>query len=668
MGVAASAQLPCASGPVQARRRLQKCICLVRQLTLLPSGAFALIASVLVSHRSGVRPAHVRAQLSWALSRRDEPLKNAQLSRRWQPARQTQRGEVDPLNCPNFALKIRVDGSPVRTIPRTASEAAHSTGTQSTNSAARRTIEQATCETTLKATLQACVRGETRRAGINLLSVVSPAEHCFFVRGCSSFLLADPPSAQPRRRSPPPPLLIMDEHIGLTPKVAEQILQRAHIAQLHDADTAAGTAQRLHNILLQFPTLLHKPQAQTNVFQIAEAVTRSIAKWPQPVWSNSADSAAATSVSPSDSTCPSTTQLYLVRLLQQIFSMRAHFTTKQTARLNQWAEELRAQLGDNGEERIWDQLQCIKLQFNTGNPFANLQLAPFTVPELTHAQLSTKSSTTVTAAAASASSRRSVASSVPFFFLPRTTCPSCHRAQPFYCTFCCEVIHPLALNKLPQVELSLRIDIVMHPAVLRHKSTALQTLLLVHPRSHISVHTFPALPVFDVATTVVMFPSDEAKTVPQIAKDLSAPESGSKLTSMRRVVFLEGTWAEAKLMLAHPKLKSLTALRLDFGSVADSAASESTDSAAPSTPSTAFWRYQRFGPSFLSSIEAIFHTLKQLDAHGLMPVEDNGTGQASSVAPSPSRFDNVLWLFAMSYERVRAHYRQNSLLLPPVQS
>lgn len=463
----------------------------------------------------------------------------------------------------------------------------------------------------------------------------------------------------------------MDEHIGLTHKVAEQILQRAHLAQLQAADTAAGTAQRLHNILAQFPALLHKPQAQTNVFQLAESITRMAAKWPQTTWIalNAPDSTAAAPISSAeDPSLLSITQLYLLSLLQRIFSMRTHFTAKQAGRLDEWAEELRARLGGvNGGERVREQVQLIKRQFNSGDPFANLQLAPFTVPGLTQAQLSSKSSS----AAAAASSSPSSASSIPFFFLPRTTCPSCHRTQPFYCTFCYEVIHPLAQNKLPQVELSLQIDIVLHPAVLRHKSTALQTLLLVHPRSNIAVHTFPALPAYDPATTVVMFPSDEARTVQQMAKELRALDSGSKLTSVQRVVFLEGTWEEGRRMLAHPKLSSLTALRLDFGGAATSAASASVDSPAASSPSTAFWRYQRFGPSFLSSIEAILHTLMQLDAHGLMPEAAGRAESISSsslVARSPSRFDNVLWLFAMSYERVRAHYRQNPSLLPPVQS
>ena len=249
----------------------------------------------------------------------------------------------------------------------------------------------------------------------------------------------------------------------------------------------------------------------------------------------------------------------------------------------------------------------------------------------------------------------------------------------------------------------------------RHKSTALQTLLLVRPRSGVSVHTYPGLPVYDPSTTAVLFPSEGALTVRQLAAAIatlaarneptsaSSTPSGSLISdpapssspspppscpvrSLQRIVFLEGTWDEAQLMLAHPKLQALTQLRLDFGSegshsrgdtspaeAASGSSSASPLSSSPSSasPSTAFWRYQRFGSSFLSSIEAIYHTVAQMQAEGLLL--DAASGHAatspapssSPLTPSSSPPSHLLWLFAMSHERVRAHYRQNPKLLPP---
>lgn len=318
----------------------------------------------------------------------------------------------------------------------------------------------------------------------------------------------------------------------------------------------------------------------------------------------------------------------------------------------------------------------------------------------------------------------------------------------------------LLLLQLPRVDLPLAIDIILHPNVVRdpkanaatasiaraashlglfspccnstsslslcvrallpvfqlpHKSTALQTLLLAHPRA--SVHTYPSLPAFDAAHTAVVFPSDRALTVQQLAHRLrsrsTAPDRGAgaaapldagaasdsdpsscvqqqqqpageevcPLVSLGRVLFLEGTWGEAEQMLVHPRLQPLAHLRLDFSAEASISAAEAPageNAAAASCPSTSFWRYQRFGAAFLSSIEAIYHCMKQISEQRV-PLADpetvagtaapTTTSPAGAAAPasSPHRFDNLLWLFAMAYQRVRAHYCSQPTLLPPVQ-
>jgi len=198
---------------------------------------------------------------------------------------------------------------------------------------------------------------------------------------------------------------------------------------------------------------------------------------------------------------------------------------------------------------------------------------------------------------------------------------------------------------------------------------------------------------------VVVFPSDfahkKAVTIAQLpglmreaAADASPSSSSSfPLRSLRRVLFLEGTWEEGAAMAADARLAGLVHVRLDFGiqgstagAVAEVGSTEEPQplqqSYFPQQPSTAFWRHQRLGKAFLSSIEAVHATLQQLDQAGLLlPPEETACASTATADSSvqlppqpqpqdPHRFDNLLWLFALTYERVLAYYRAHPQLLP----
>jgi len=521
----------------------------------------------------------------------------------------------------------------------------------------------------------------------------------------------------------------MDEHIGLTAKVAASILGRPSLAALlldPNATVVAGTAQRVHNALVQFPAVLQDKRVQHNVFQAMETLLPALGKWPPSFWRALSNSGDQDSSNTDDAAPSSLARLYLVAMLLRLLSHHRHaFSPKQQQRLGEWrgqllrritkdaADEASPSQSDASDDEdsalsVLKQLQRVRADFAAHDPFAHLQLAPFTVPGLSKAQLQAHMATGGTARgkgkSAAAAPPVALSPAVPhirssdavlFSHLPRSSCPSCGRVQPFYCTFCLRVLHPLAVGRLPQVELPVHVDIVLHGNVARHKSTALQMLLLAHPRERVTEHAFPGpLVAWDPATTVVVFPSERALTVQQLAAHLrsggsagatsSAVASSSSggdtavspsLTSLQHLVFLEGTWGEAEAMLTHPRLQGLTHVRLDFAHTApaqSSAAGDAAgDAAGSAPPCTAFWRFQRFGASFLSSIEAVYHTLRQLDEHGLMPprADPSQAEAASGTAPvaQSARFDKVLWLFAMAYERVRTHYAKQPDLLPPVQ-
>lgn len=213
------------------------------------------------------------------------------------------------------------------------------------------------------------------------------------------------------------------------------------------------------------------------------------------------------------------------------------------------------------------------------------------------------------------------------------------------------------------------------------------------------------MPQYDARDTVVVFPSERALTVAQIAHHLANSTDSAQATTpadpstpppplncLRRVVFLEGTWSEAQQMLTHPKLRDLTHVRLDFDAAAtdptvetrlaesesapSSSSATSSSTSATSSPSTAFWRYQKFGPGFLSSIEAIYWLFRQMQpfeaqmglSHASSEESASNPAAAASPASSPSSYDNLLWLFAMCYQRLQTYYRNQPTLLTPTQA
>ncbi len=474
----------------------------------------------------------------------------------------------------------------------------------------------------------------------------------------------------------------MDEHFGLTANVASDILKKQLCTLLRDPATRAGICQRVHNAVVQFPQLLDKSSTiQKNLFQAAELLHSMLTKWKPHTWQLFAHEGADAA-----NHLPTYAQhAGLLLLLFQLTLHRAHFSAKQQPCLLEWQTAALSHLdgvvagGSKGHDAAGyaqHLLSQLRGDFFARKPFKAFHLAPFTIPP----------SAAASSAPPPSPSQFPLLTGGLLTTLPRTPCPSCGACQSFYCSACLLVVHPLARSALPRVPLPLEVGIILHANVPRAKSTALQAVLLGFPRERASVYTWPQVDPqhLNPEDTVVVFPSDfedkKAVTIEQLAAQLRArqgdaataaaasidaadspPTAAFPLRSLRRVVFLEGTWEEAGVMARDHRLRSLVHVRLHF------------DGSGSGQPSTAFWRFQRLGSAFLSSIEAVHATLTQLDAAGLLgdSRDDEGTGvtPASSASSSSSsaphqRFDNLLWLFALTYERVLAYYRSHPQLQP----
>ena len=365
---------------------------------------------------------------------------------------------------------------------------------------------------------------------------------------------------------------------------------------------------RLHNLLALFPDLLSLPKGRDAAFSAVASLTAGIE-----------------APSPSDSSLHS---LYQDALLDLLISLSPFFTPSQRAtllsltRTFHYTAVSRAALVD------------VKERYYEEDRFSCLRLSPhhLTFPSFEHQRAAVAQRSPPRSAA---EGRREVR--LPLAHLPRLACPSCHRLQPFYCTHCYCVVHPLAAPAVPRVRFPFHLHVVLHPDFDRTKSTALHARLLCEPGA-VSVHLFPHLPAFP-PHTLLLFPSSSATPFSSI----TARATSSSSPSQAQLVLLEGTWPQAQAIADHSRLRALPAVRLAF-------------------VSTSFWRYQRHGEGFLSSIEAVHALAKEWVQ---MQVQSGGEGERGEPKGKGAEFDDLLWLFALGWRRVRDYHASQQRLLPP---
>lgn len=443
--------------------------------------------------------------------------------------------------------------------------------------------------------------------------------------------------------------------------------------------TAVGCIQRIHNALVLFPELLRENKTRQCVFDSTATLVATLVK------------EHTTQKQPYDS--DAIAQSYIQQYFTGLSSLSNHFTAKQQTLIQEWQNTTRSHYTST---LSLDELREQLLQ----PAFAHLHFNPFTVPRsLFHPnQVNGKA--------------------LQLHELPRVRCESCNTTQPFYCTNCYALLYPsLSPAIVPSVALPFTLHVILHQNVPHSKSTALHTKLFCPQQ--VCVHTYPRLPTFDPATTVLLFPSATACSLHTLAHQLhstraesvtaspSATNDGSSTPSQLRhvtdVIVMEGTWDEAALMLQHKHLTPLTHVIIDSAftvqhleSAVDGEQSGTNGAAELEwlpTIATHFWRFQRYGASYLSSIEAIFYFLLQFHVHAAH-LQSNDvcsitncptfTAASCNVKPDPSscstahcslpllayhhRYDNILWLFQLSHRRMLQYYQQHSQLLPLYQA
>lgn len=234
---------------------------------------------------------------------------------------------------------------------------------------------------------------------------------------------------------------------------------------------------------------------------------------------------------------------------------------------------------------------------------------------------------------------------------------------------------PEIANQVPRVSLPLKLHVVKHPKEVEGKSTAVHAAVIANKDT--TVHTWPDIPNFDPAKTLLVFPCDESVTLEQLAKEVgeeaekggvekesstatttassssSSSDSSSlneppkkkiRLSALRydSVVFIESTWNQAHSIFIDERLQKLRRIQL-------------------SDYETHFWRYQRGKPTtFLSTIEAIYWFYVEFDQHfgeSLPSSSPSFTPSFSSSSSSTTKqFDNLLFFFSYMHSKIFKMY------------
>ncbi|KAI9090526.1 DTW domain-containing protein [Phlyctochytrium arcticum] len=199
----------------------------------------------------------------------------------------------------------------------------------------------------------------------------------------------------------------------------------------------------------------------------------------------------------------------------------------------------------------------------------------------------------------------------------RQRCPQCSRSAKLFCPHC-----GIALgHEAPQVKLPLKVDIYRDPRETEGKSTSTHAKLVSSEDVTIKVQDLVRkIESSDLSEyenperCLLLFPSKDA--LPLSAVDISAFD---------RVIVLDGTWRQGKAMA-----KAIGGMKFQHVKI--------------QSRSTLFWRYQPFGPQFLSTIEAVYWFFREYH-------------EAFTTVPYDGRYDNLLFYFREQWEHIQQVYQ-----------
>ncbi|EFC44237.1 hypothetical protein NAEGRDRAFT_39279 [Naegleria gruberi] len=230
---------------------------------------------------------------------------------------------------------------------------------------------------------------------------------------------------------------------------------------------------------------------------------------------------------------------------------------------------------------------------------------------------------------------------------PKTPCPHCTKNRKYFCYDCCTpmIENPPTISKLP-----LHCVIIQHKQERKGKSTAIHAKVVAH--SSADLYEFPDIPSFlTPQNCVLVYPSKTARLVSQLFKkptdDNNTTTTSSSSTSsetaptinvstLKYAVFIDSTWPQAKQIYRNEFVKSLPCVIIE-------------------EKETLFWRYQREGQKFLSTIEAIFYFYREY----LQALNEYGDEETKQSTPSDVPLENLLYYYIHQYCLIQSYYAKD---------
>ncbi|KAI9138276.1 DTW domain-containing protein [Paraphysoderma sedebokerense] len=236
-------------------------------------------------------------------------------------------------------------------------------------------------------------------------------------------------------------------------------------------------------------------------------------------------------------------------------------------------------------------------------------------------------------------------------------CPLCTKPQKYYCSICM-----IPLTPIPNIpRLPFGVEIWKHKYEGSSKSTGVHAKILsrdvqLKEWCKENQETIGMEDEDDVSPeeTLLLYPGLTAQPLTEIEKN-----------SFRKVIVLEGTWAQAKQISRHskylrnPKIRHVTFLN---------------------PPNTKYWRYQNKTSKHLATIEAVWWLLKEFELyHGLLEsinrvsnteLENLKLGSDDRISkfprtfipqnePSPQyhTYDGIMYYYSFFYQLILHQYR-----------
>lgn len=219
----------------------------------------------------------------------------------------------------------------------------------------------------------------------------------------------------------------------------------------------------------------------------------------------------------------------------------------------------------------------------------------------------------------------------------RSLCCKCNKSRKYFCYMCCIPVKQLE-NKIPQLRLPIKIDIIKHKNEIDGKSTSCHAALIA-PQD-VRITTYPCVPEYkDDEKVVLIYPGASARTTKEYFD--GKRDSLSDGLPFTRAVFIDSTWNQSKGIYKDERICKLPTIILR-------------------NKVSQFWRHQKNSPRwYLATIEAIHQLLVEIDVELAKSTED----KCETIKQFyDGKYDDLLFFFCFMYSKIHNLYDHDSLL------